>query len=303
MKKTTLLWVALAAAIVMASCSKNDDAVSTDNQTSETAVKAAFGTQFPSASNVSWTSVDGFQVASFTLSSSIKATANGQYKCSAWYKGNGKWEMTEIEYTSEQLPDTVKKAFQATEYGNGSWTVVKIVRLKKADGTEHYKFELSKAGQNNVFLYFDVTGKLLKVKEKNKNYSDCINYPNVVPDTLKAIILKLYPNGVIKEVMQGPWGYWVELKDGNNEHNLFYNKKYELLMSMSKLTLEGLPKAVQDAFAASSYASWSVEGIKAFIMKDMPSMYMLMVKKDGKYMVLMYGADGKPFQGPNSYGY
>lgn len=301
--KAILVWAALIAALLLASCSKNDDVTSNENEVSETAVKAAFTSQFPTAANVSWGEVDGFKVASFTLKSTTKSTTSGTHKCSAWYKGNGKWEMTEIEYSSDQLPDTIRKAYTATEYGDGSWTIVKIVKLKKADGTERFKFELSKTGKNNVLLYFNVDGTLLKVKEKNKNYPDCGNYPNVVSDSLKAAVAKLYPNGTIGEVMQGHWGYWVEVKDGANQYNLFFNHKYELLMSISELTLTGLPQAVQDAFKASSYADWTVEKIKGITMPGFTQqVYLIFVSKDDHYMMLIYGADGKPFGGQDSFG-
>jgi hypothetical protein len=299
--KATILWAAAFAAVAMASCSKSEDVSSASNpQVSEVAVKAAFGAQFPTATNVSWSGVDGFQVASFTLNSATKATTGDSHKCTAWYSGKGKWEMTEIEYTSDQLPAAVKTAFVASEYG--SWTIVKLVSLKKADGTEHFKFELSKTGENNVFLYFDAKGTLLKVKEKNKNYPDCKDYPNVLPDTLKAIVLKLYPAGVTNEVMQGPWGYWVQVKDGATAHDLYFSRKYVLLMDISELTFEGLPKPIQDAVKASDYATWTVLGIRAVAMKDIPGVYVLIVKNGTKHMMLMYTADGKAFQGANSFG-
>ncbi len=301
--KAILVWAALIAALLLASCSKNDDVTSNENEVSETAVKAAFTSQFPTAANVSWGEVDGFKVASFTLKSTTKSTTSGTHKCSAWYRGNGKWEMTEIEYSSDQLPDTIRKAYTATEYGDGSWTIVKIVKLKKADGTERFKFELSKTGKNNVFLYFDATGKLLKVKEKNRNYPDCNNYPNVLPDTLKAVILKMYPSAEISEVMQGPWGYWVEVKDGANIHNLFFNRKYELMMTMSQLGFEGLPQAVQEAVKASNYATWTVVSVRGFSMSGMQTVYMLMLKNDQDYKMLLYTADGKFFNGYSNFGY
>lgn len=297
------MWAAIVAAMLLASCSKSDDATaSNENQVSEVAVKGAFEAQFPTATNVSWSNVDNFKVASFTLTSTNKSTTSSAHRCNAWYRGNGKWEMTEIEYTSEQLPDTVKKAYTASEYGDGSWTIVKIVRLKKADGKEFFKFELSKSGQNNVLLYFKATGELVKVREKNRNYPDCDSYPNVVPDSLKAAILKLYPNATIGEVMHGHWGFWVEVKDGANEYNLYFNRKYELLMAISELTLEGLPQPVQDAVKASSYADWTVEKVKGITMTGMPQVYLIFVKKDSKHMMLIFGADGKPIGGQNSFG-
>ncbi|WP_320054690.1 PepSY-like domain-containing protein [uncultured Acetobacteroides sp.] len=301
--KAILVLAAIVAAMLLASCSKSDDVANTD-VVSPTAVKAAFESQFPTAGSVSWSSVDNFQVASFTLNSATKSTTSSAHRCTAWYKGNGKWEMTEIEYTSDQLPDTVKKAYTASAYGDGSWAIVKIVKLAKADGTTFFKFELSKSGQNNMLLYFGAGGKLVKVKEKNKNYPDCGNYPNVVSDSLKAAVAKLYPTGTIGEVMQGHWGYWVEVKDGANLYNLFFSRKYELLMSISELTLAGLPQAVQDAFKSSSYASWTVDKIKGITMPGITQqLYLLFVSKDNRYMLLIYGADGKPFGGPNSFGY
>lgn len=300
--KAIFAWAAIVAAMLLASCSKSDDVANPD-VVSPTAVKAAFESQFPTATSVSWSSVDNFQVATFTLNSTTKSTTSSAHKCTAWFRGNGKWEMTEIEYTSDQLPDTVKKAYTASKYGDGSWTIVKIVKLTKADGTAFFKFEVSKSGQNNVLLYFKATGELVKVKEKNKNYPDCGNYPNVVSDSLKAAVAKLYPNGTIGEVMQGHWGYWVEVKDGANQYNLFFNRKYELLMSISELTLAGLPQAVQDAVKASSYADWTVEKIKGILMPGFTQqVYLIFVSKDNRYMLLIYGADGKPFGGQNSFG-
>ena len=297
------MWAAIVAAMLLASCSKSDDATaSNENQVSEVAVKGAFEVQFPTATNVSWSSVDSYKVASFTLTSTNKSTTANAHRCMAWYRGNGKWEMTEIEYTSDQLPDAVKNAYTASEYGDGSWSIVKIVRLKKADGKEFFKFELSKAEKNNVLLYFKATGELVKVREKNRNYPDCSSYPNVVPDSLKAAVVKLYPNGTIDEVMVGHWGFWVEVKDGANEHDLYFNRKFELLMAISELTLDGLPQAVRDAFKTGSYADWTVDKVKGATMMGMPQVYLLFLEKDDKHMMLMFGADGKPIGGQNSFG-
>jgi hypothetical protein len=301
--KAILVLAAIVAAMLLASCSKSDDAASS-NEGSQTAVKAAFESQFPAATNVSWSNVDNFQVATFTQTSTTKSTIGSTHKCTAWYnKGNGKWEMTEIEYTSDQLPDTVKKAYTASAYGDGSWTIVKIVKLEKADGTKIFKFELSKSGKNNVLLYFSAEGKLLKVREKNNSYPDCGNYPNVVPDSLKAIVLKLYPTGTIGEVMQGHWGYWINVTDGANEHELYFNRKYELLMDLSKLTFAGLPQAVQDAVKASTYADWTVAEIRVVAMKGFQPIYILFVSKDNQLLMLMYGTDGKPYGGSGTFGY
>lgn len=296
------MWAAIVAAMLLASCSKSDDATPAD-EVSEVAVKGAFEAQFPTATNVSWSSVDNFRVASFTLTSTNKSTTGSAHRCTAWYRGNGKWEMTEIEYTSDQLPTAVKAAYTTSEYGDGSWAIVKIVSLKKTNGKELFKFELSKSGKNNVLLYFNVDGTLLKVKEKNKNYPDCSSYPNVVPDSLKAAVAQLYPNGTIGEVMRGHWGFWVEVTDGASAYSLFFNRKYELLMAISELAFEGLPQPVQDAVKASSYADWTVEKIKGIVMPGISQqVYLVFVSKDNQHLMLIYGADGKPFGGQNSFG-
>lgn len=296
MRKAGVLGAAIVGLLFM-SCSKGEDVGSQDSNTSnEMAVKAAFTTQFPSAANVSWGKVQEFDVAKFILPSKLKSTSGGSHSCAAWYKGNGKWEMTEVEFTFDQLSDTIKKAFTASEYGDGTWTTVKIVQLKKSDGTEFYKFEVKKSGENNRLLYFKADGTLAKVKEVSSQYPDCGNYPTVVPTEIQAYITANYPNATVKEVMKSFWGYWVEVKDGAIERNLFFSPTYELIMQMSKLALADMPKAVQDAFQASTYATWTVKSIENFEFKGMPSYYILKVRLDKKKATLVYTADGKLVQ-------
>lgn len=75
--------------------------------------------------------------------------------------------MTRIEYTSDHCR-CGKEGLHGFWYGDGTWTIVKIVMLKKTDGKEFFKFELSKSGKNNVLLYFNVDGTLLRLRRRTR---------------------------------------------------------------------------------------------------------------------------------------
>lgn len=281
----------------MMSCSKSEDVTSQAGTTGATAVKAAFAVQFPTATNVSWNNVQDFEVAKFMLTSTTKSTASGSHSCAAWYSGNGKWQMTEVDYTFEQLSDTVKKAFTASDYGDGTWSIVKVVKLTKNDGTDFFKIEVSKSGVNSHLLYFKADGTLAKDKELKSDYSDCDNYPTAAPAEIQAYITATYPSAVVKDVMKGKWGYWVEIQDGTVYRNLFFSITYQLVFAVSDGTLTDTPQAVQDAFKASSYATWTVKHVESFQMTGVTDVvYIIKVVQNKKRATLIYKADGSLLQ-------
>lgn len=284
--------MATTVASLMMSCSKGEDVAgngSIDN--GQSAVKVAFASQYPTATNVSWNTVQSYNVASFNATMKGKSDT-AHHSCSAWYTNNGKRVLSKVEFTYDQLPDVLKSGYVASAYGDGTWTIAHILQIVKADSSIIFKFKVTKSGENAHILYFNAAGTLLKDKEISDEYFDCDDYPATLPTELQTYITATYPAAVVDEVMHGKWGYWVVLQDGTIDRSLFFSNTYELLMSVAKMALTDTPKPVQDAFAASTYASWTVKSVEYFMWKGGDPLYIVKVKSTRKHATLIYKADG-----------
>lgn len=146
--KFHLLVVALFSAVVLQSCSDDDDPITVSE-----AIQDAFATLYPSATNVEWEIKSGYYVAEFWQSNR---------EVDVWFSSNAEWCMTETDLgvSLTLLPDAVQTAFASSDYS--SWTVDDIDQYERPNDEVFYLIEIETAGQADRNVYYDATGTLLK---------------------------------------------------------------------------------------------------------------------------------------------
>lgn len=151
-KWMTVILMCLLGVFVFASCDDDDD----DLRVSDVpdAVLASFNSLYSGVSRVEWErEYDGSYKADFRKD-------NRDYE--ARYSATGKWLRTEIDYGRDfaALPQAVQQAYESTEYA-GVWTIDDIDEIQRPDSATLYRIEIEKAGQRDIYLYFDGAGTLV----------------------------------------------------------------------------------------------------------------------------------------------
>ena len=119
-KKNLFLTLIACSTVLLSACSE-DNSPNTHNGKIPEQVVEAFNSQYPEASNVSWSVENDYAVASFDMPEAKSAEAG---KNKAWYQiDNAQWAMSDMDIPYNLLPEAVKTAFEATEYAQAPWRV------------------------------------------------------------------------------------------------------------------------------------------------------------------------------------
>lgn len=160
------LFVAAFCLFAIPSCSDDDGDDLNLNQV-PTTIKSAFQAKYASATDVDWEKKGNYYVVDFKYN---------QLDMDVWYNAaTSKEAMTVTDYGRNlfYLPPTVERAFATGEYG--SWTVDDITYYERTD-TSFFLFEVEKAGEKDMDLYYSPDGTLIKaVPESNVD---------ITPDTV-----------------------------------------------------------------------------------------------------------------------
>jgi hypothetical protein len=114
----------------------------------------AFKTKFPAATNVSWEiEKKGVYEANFT---------NGKYKQAAQFDKDGKWQVTEINMKTSQLPKTVSDACAKAYPG---YKMTEVVKMETLAFKECYELDISK-GTEKLEVQILPNGEIIK-RQKN----------------------------------------------------------------------------------------------------------------------------------------
>lgn len=158
----SLLFIAVG--FSMQSCSDDDD---DDNSSVQTEYVNALKALYPDATNVKWEINKGYRVAEFTKKF---------VSYDVWFDQKATLAMTELDYGRDLflVPDNaVTTAWSTGDYA--TWTLDEIKHYKQLSN-EFYVFEVEKAGQPDMDLYYDVNGTLLKSIASE-------SAPEIYPDT------------------------------------------------------------------------------------------------------------------------
>lgn len=151
-----IMIMAILGMVAIQACSDDDDKKSSDVPASFT---EAFSQLYPNVKNVKWELKKNYRVAEFSEN-------NGQVETEVWFDSDAKVAMTANDYGKNlfYIPAVVNSAFEATEYAKAPWTVDDIdYYQRKADA--FYVIEVEAANKQDVSLFFDKEGKLIKTVE------------------------------------------------------------------------------------------------------------------------------------------
>ena len=185
-----------------------------------------------------------YDLATFTYSTESKAT----YNAKAWFeRGKGKWRMTEIDITFDELPDAVKQAFQASEYAD--WRIEEVEKMER-DGLEiKYEIEVKKEG-SEADLYYAPDGILLDVIPDNPGNDNSGSLPLPAYDDIIAFINAHF----IK----------VKILHENRKKQVRFDLDAHWLFTKCKVELNEVPQTVVDAFNGSEYANYEIDEIEFY---------------------------------------
>lgn len=159
----SLLMLFAGMSVAFIACNDDDDHVAVPDE-----FKSALLQKYPDVKHVDWERKGEYRVAEFT-----KAAVEHDI----WFDSNAKLVMTELDYGKDLflVPDNaVSAAFPKSEYG--TWQIDDIKHYIQLDN-EFYVFEVEKAGQPDMDVYFSVSGEMLKAVKSDGN-------PDIRPDTV-----------------------------------------------------------------------------------------------------------------------
>lgn len=192
------LMAALCSVFVLSSCS-DDDSLS---RTPPIEIVKAFNEMFPNATNVSWTTIDDYDVARF-YDAGTRAEMM-QPNCTAWFsRTSNRWSMTDREIPFSSLPAAVRSAFESSVYAQSPWTVDDEANVLERAGSEtFYVIEVDKnenGTETDVDLYYTLEGKLVDEvigAPEDDNHIDFV--PEQQPMTPREFIADRYPARALK---------------------------------------------------------------------------------------------------------
>lgn len=253
------------------------------------ALKEAFKSDFPTATDASWSSYDGYAIVSFNMAAKSSTASNV-----AWYTNTASPELvqTQEKLGADQgmlpasLPDAVKEAFNQTIYNDpAKWRLDEVeihnrYYVHGYNGSEKiYKIEMEaiRQGLYDVDLYFDENGVLLKEcmdydddrdhdwddndipisSELMKRYSAAATekYPDYEIDEIERISTRIqeYPVLILVE-MESRTG------NGDQEIDVFFQTDASWLATSFEIPYSQLPQAVSSAIQK-DYAGWEMDDV------------------------------------------
>ena len=228
MKTTRHLFLTLVAcmAVLMAACS-DDDGQKPSSGTIPDSVVAAFNSQYPDASNVSWEIKGEYAVASFTIDETRSSDAG---RNRAWYHlSDGRWAMSDFDIPYAMLPEAVKTAFEGSEYAQSPWRIddddVEVITRHGYDETL-YVIDVEKnenGTETEVELYYTADGILVNTivdAERDNDHSDML--PGNSPTTITEWISQHFPGARIIDVDEEDGGIEVDLIYDGLKHEVVF---------------------------------------------------------------------------------
>lgn len=233
MAKSRLLLGAciMAGVLFFTSCSENENSSFPAGTSGDipAQVMEAFNAQFSGASNVVWTTKAGYAVADFYWDGTRSADMSRNH--TAWFAlESGILGMTEKEIRFVELPDQVKSAFFASEYGQAPWVaddeVDVLTRNSVAETLYIIDVEKKEGGAGtDVDLYYTPEGILVKEvidADDNKDYQEYL--PQTPSATVESWLKENYPNARIIDLDNEDGGTEVEFIYEGLKHEAFFNQ-------------------------------------------------------------------------------
>ncbi len=250
----SFLMATLCSMFALSSCS--DDNAGTPPSVSEEIVKA-FYEMYPNATNVSWSTVEDYDVARF-YDDGTRATGFTP-NCTAWFSRISKrWGMTDREIPFNSLPAAVIQAFNDTIYSKSPWTVDDEANvLERADSETFYVIEVDKnenGVETDADLYYTETGRLVQVLTDAPEDDDHIDFiPEEQPMTPSEFIADRYPGSRITDRDWDDGFLEIEIYHEGREKNVYFNFRNEWVGSKWEVSRRSLPDGTWSQLWANGY--------------------------------------------------
>lgn len=242
--KTRNIIMALLACCTLSFTSCDDD----DNRFApESVITKAFDTKYPDAKRVSWENKGGYAKAEFIL---------GSYEADAWFDEMGNWLMTETDIPASDLPKIVIEGLKLTEYAN--WRIDDVDKVERFEAGCLFIVELEK-GDIEVDLHFSENGILLKVDLDGKGDHEYL--PELIPNTVKEIVQKLYSGSTIFEIEREGSVIEVDIVHGNIHKEVVLDLSNKWLYTKWEIRMSEVPELVARALKGSIYGSFKIDDI------------------------------------------
>lgn len=267
--------------VLITSCNDNNDLHS--NQAPENIpeeVILEFNTKYPNATNVTWSTKDAYAVANFYLAS----TRSGGHEPNntAWFNMAGHWNMTETEISYQQLPETVRIAFEASPYAN--WRMDdEIDKLQRSDNNETlYVIEVSQKGGNvetKVDLYYTEEGILVKEiidAETDDDYHEYL--PQQPEGNIQTLLDQNFPNARIVDYDQEHNGTEVEIIADGLKHEILFDNQQQWIYTKTEYDrrdLAQVPADILNHLRTSPYytSDNAIEDVEKYTTRDNGTYY------------------------------
>lgn len=213
MKLKNFIYALACLAILFASCSDDEKENNVPSNVPEAVLKA-FENKYGSIKEVQWEQKKTYHVAHIQLGLLTKSDAN--YATAVWFdeKGSEKQVNQEIEFS--QLPIPVKTAFELIQSKlYADWKTDDIEIVSRLDMGLIYVIEIEK-GKEERKLSFSPAGDLLK----DVIDSDEDILPVIVPEEIKALLAKLFPDSKELIILE------IETDDDETEVDILNNKQH-----------------------------------------------------------------------------
>lgn len=255
--KNLFLGLIVATSILMSACS-DEDGPNTIGKIPDNVIEA-FNSQYPNASNVSWSIKDDYAVASFN----IAETRSDDGRNKAWYRiSDAKWAMSNYEITYSNVPQIVRTAFESTEYAQSPWRydneVDVIVRNQYDERLYVIDAEKEENGnETEVELYYTNDGILVNTiidAERDNDYSDWL--PQNQPTDILDWINQNFPNSRIIEFDVEDGGVEVDIIFEGFKHEIVFSHSHEWIYTKteySRRNLSMIESVVLDALRNSTH--------------------------------------------------
>lgn len=248
--KKYLLPIAACLMLVFQGCDNDDNT----EQPVDPQTEQALLNKYPTATNIRWSSENGYNIAEFILTS-----GSSRNECTAWFDWDNIWRMTKTELTFSELPTAVKEAFQSSEYSG--WRIDDVEKLER-DGIETiYVIEVEgriDEVEVDIDLHYSSEGILVRTDfEADGDYTGLI--PQSLSDAIVSYIEEHYPGARIVEIERENGITEVDIVDGHICRSLYFDSTNAWVRSEWDVPVHELPGAVTAAIAASEYSTWRID--------------------------------------------
>lgn len=249
MKKFAIWILALASAGAMLAC--DDDDVKVPSQ-----VQTAFSERFPDATRVEWDRRGSYLVADFY---------DGGYDTDAWFDTAGVWYMTETEIPYQMLPEAVRTAFAASEYG--TWKVDGVEKVERRDMEPLYVID-AEYGDAEYDLYYSEDGVLLRAvpdSDNDRHHDDLL--PQQLPQAVTDFIAQKYPGARIVEAERERHPHYVlevEIIVDGRLREVRFDAADKWVETKTEIAIGEVPAAVMTALQGSQYGTWKIDDVDRY---------------------------------------